>query len=139
MNLDSNHCDFSTSQTTLKERIVANTSLLGGSRVLAALMGVATLIIAARSLDDQAAFGTLLFIHTYMLFFSEVASFQIWQAIIRFGADDLQQKNAYRLGKLIKTGVVIDALSALAAFLMSIGFFGLYIGCLLYTSDAADE
>lgn len=128
MNLDSNHCDFSTSQTTLKERIVTNTSLLGGSRVLAALMGVATLIIAARSLDDQAAFGTLLFIHTYMLFFSEVASFQIWQAIIRFGADDLQQKNAYRLGKLIKTGVVIDALSALAAFLMSIGFFGLYIG-----------
>jgi len=127
MNADSNLCDFSTGPSTLKERIVTNTALLGGSRILAALMGVATLIITARALDNQAAFGTLLFIHTYMLFFSEVASLQIWQAIIKFGSDDLQEKNAPRLGKLIKTGVVLDALSALAAFLMSIGFFGVYL------------
>jgi len=127
MNLDGTHCDFSTSPTTLKKRMVTNTALLGGSRILAALMGVATLILTARALDNQAAFGTLLFIHTYMLFFSEVASLQIWQAIIRFGSDDLQDRNAPRLGKLIKTGVILDAISALAAFLMSIFFFGVYL------------
>lgn len=112
---------------SIKRRILTNSGLLGGSRVAAALMGVATLIITARTLDNQTAFGTVLFIHAYMLFFSEIASLQLWQAIIRFGTDDVHQDRPKRFGQLIKTSLILDALCALAAFLMAVSCFGLYI------------
>jgi len=79
-------------------RLVSNTAMLAGARIVSAVMGVGTLIIAAKVLSDNAALGTLLFIHAYMLFFSEIVSFKFWQALIRFGVDELKAKNAGRLG-----------------------------------------
>lgn len=120
--------DFSTDSTLgIRGRLFANSGLLGGSRIISALMGLATLIITARALDSKAAFGTVLFVHAYMLFFSEIGSFQIWQAVIRFGADDLKDKNAGRLSKLLKTGVILDALSAFAAYVLAVTCFGAYL------------
>lgn len=112
---------------SIRRRLITNSSLLGGSRILSALMGVATLIIAARTLDDQAAFGTLLFIHAYMLFFSGVVSLQLWQAIIRFGADDVKADNPKGFGRLIKTSFILDAICALAAFVAAAVFFELFL------------
>ena len=77
----------------LRGRMISNTGMLAGARLISAVMGVATLILAARVLSDNVAFGTLLFVHAYMLFFSEIASFQIWQTLIRFGADELKARN----------------------------------------------
>jgi O-antigen/teichoic acid export membrane protein len=111
----------------LRGRMISNTGMLAGARLISALMGVATLIIAARVLSDNVAFGTLLFVHAYMLFFSEIASFQIWQTLIRFGADELKSKNANRLGSLIKTGLVIDFIAAILAFLLAISLFNFFI------------
>lgn len=111
----------------LRGRMLSNTGLLGGSRILAALMGVVTLIITARVLSDNVAFGTLLFIHAYMLFFAEIVSFQIWQALIRFGSDELKANNGNRLGALIKTGLVIDFIAAFVAFGLAIGLFGVFL------------
>ena len=111
----------------LRGRMVSNTGMLGGARLLSALMGVATLILAARILSDNVAFGTLLFVHAYMLFFSEIASFQIWQTLIRFGADELNSRNANRLGSLIKTGLAIDFIAAILAFLLAVSLFNFFI------------
>ena len=120
--------DFSLDETsTIKSRLIKNTGMLGGARLISSIIGLLVLIIAVRTLDDKAAFGLLLFIHAYMLFFSEVASFQFWQAIIKFGADDVKAKEAGRLGRLFKTGLIIDALAALAAFIMAASFFGVFI------------
>lgn len=116
-----------TSKLDLRGRMLSNTGLLGGSRLLSALMGVATLIITARVLSDNVAFGTLLFVHAYMLFFSEIVSFQIWQALIRFGSDELKSKNARRLGALIKTGLLIDFLAAIVAFILAISLFNVFL------------
>lgn len=120
--------DFSRgSRFGVRGRMVSNTGLLGGARLTAAFMGVATLVITAKALSDNVAFGTLLFIHAYMLFFSEVASFHMWQALIRFGSDEVKSRNAHRFSRLVKTGLIIDAVAAGIAFLAAIGFFSLFL------------
>lgn len=120
--------DFShASKFGVRGRMLSNTGLLGGARLLAALMGVATLVITAKALSNNVAFGTLLFIHAYMLFFSEVASFHSWQALIRFGSDEVKAKNANRLSQLVKTGLLLDALAAVLAFLAAITCFSLFL------------
>ena len=121
----------------LRGRLASNAALLGGSKIVSAVLGFATLAIAAKAMGDVAAFGTLLFIHAYMLFFSELASFKTWQAIIRFGSDEIANvdaksservletdastdENPKRLAQLFKTGLILDALAGLAAFLIAI-------------------
>ncbi len=109
------------------KRVAANTGLLVGAKALAVLIGIATLIITERSLDNQVSFGTIIFLHAYMLFFAEVATFQIWQSIIRFGTEDLQKNDANRLGGLIKFSFKIDVMSALLAYGSGVLLFGLYV------------
>lgn len=124
---DNNHDLSVGDNSTVKSRLIANTGMLGGARLVSTLMSVITLILVARTIDNKSAFGLLLFIHAYMLFFSEVGSFQFWQAIIKFGADDVIAKNKGRLGKLLKTGLIIDVFAALLAFAFAAIFFGLFI------------
>jgi len=107
--------------------MISNTGLLGGARLLAAIMGVATLVITAKALSDNAAFGTLLFIHAYMLFFSKVASFQSWQALIRFGSAEIKAENAGRFAALIKTGLILDAVAAILAYVFAVLLFSFYL------------
>lgn len=108
-------------------RLVSNTAMLAGARIISTILGVGTLIIAAKVLSDNAALGTLLFIHAYMLFFSEIVSFKFWQALIRFGVDELKTKNAGRLGSLIKTGLILDFIAAIIGFLLSILLFNVFL------------
>ena len=120
--------DFSrSSKFGVRGRMLSNTGLLGGARLLAALMGVATLVITAKALSNNVAFGTLLFIHAYMLFFSEVASFHSWQALIRFGSEEVKTENAGRFSQLVKTGLLLDGLAAVLAFLAAITCFSLFL------------
>jgi len=84
-------------------------------------------VITAKALSDNVAFGTILFIHAYMLFFSAVASLKTWQAIIRFGSDEVKAKNSERFSQLIKTGILIDAIVAVIAFLAATTCFSLFL------------
>ena len=112
------------SKQTIGKRIAANTGLMVGAKFLSVLMGFCTLMIATRALSNE-AFGIVVFLHAYMLFFSEVATFQNWQAIIRFGAEDQKANDSEGLAKLIKLGVKLDAISALLAYLGSLALFGI--------------
>jgi len=89
------------SKQTIGKRIAANTGLMVGAKFLSVLMGFCTLMIATRALSNE-AFGIVVFLHAYMLFFSEVATFQNWQAIIRFGAEDQKANDSEGLAKLIR-------------------------------------
>ncbi len=116
-----------TCQKSVGKRVAANTGLLVGAKALGVLMGITTLIVTERALDNQVSFGTIIFLHAYMLFFAEVATFQSWQSIIRFGTEDLQKKDASRLGGLVKFSIKIDVLSALFAYGSALLLFGFYI------------
>ena len=106
------------SKHTVGKRIAANTGLMVGSKALAAILGLGSLSIAAKAISPI-ELGTIIFLHAYMLFFSEVATFQSWQSIIRFGTDDVKENDVQKLSNLLNFGVKLDALAAVLAFVLS--------------------
>jgi O-antigen/teichoic acid export membrane protein/phosphatidylglycerophosphate synthase len=109
------HLDIASSKTVGK-RIAANTGLMVGSKALAAVLGLASLIIAAKSISIT-ALGVIFFLHSYHLFFAQLATFQAWQTIIRFGMDDVKNNDVNSLSRLIQFGYKLDVLSAIVAFI----------------------
>lgn len=114
------------SRHTVGKRIAANTGMMVGAKALGVVFGVMTLFIATRALEP-AMFGTVIFLHAYMLFFAEVATFQSWQSIIRFGTDDLARKDHDSLARLLGFGIRLDILSVIFAYLASIALFGFVV------------
>ena len=114
------------SKHSVGKRIAANTGLMVGSKAMAAVLGLGSLSIAAKVISP-AELGTIIFLHAYMLFFSEVATFQSWQSIIRFGTDDLKDNNSHELSKLLNFTLKLDALAALLAFIMSLILFSVFV------------
>ncbi len=114
------------SEKSAGRRIAANASLIAVAKLISMGLGLVTLVIAAAHLNVN-AFGTLIFIHAYMLFFAEVTTFKTWQAIIRFGAEDLEAGNATRLSRLFKFSIKIDALSVVVAYILSLAIMAVAI------------
>lgn len=103
-------------------RIAKNSGLMVGSKFLGVMVGLGSLKLATNFLSP-AEVGVLFFIHAYMLFFSEVAAFQSWQSIIRYGTDDLEREDCDKLCQLIGFGIRLDALAAVFAFITAISTF----------------
>ena len=114
------------SKRTVGKRIAANTGLMVGSKSLAAILGLGSLSIAAKTIAPI-ELGTIIFLHVYMLFFSEVATFQSWQSIIRFGTDDVKDNNPKSLASLLNFGVKLDAIAALVSFFMAVSIFSIFV------------
>ena len=112
------------SKHTVGKRIAANTGLMLGSKALGVLLGLGSIWIATKSLDVS-ALGYIFFLHAYMLFFSDVGTFQTWQAIIRFGTDDLKNERSDRLARLFSFGIRMDALAAILAYGLSLFVFAI--------------
>lgn len=111
-----------TSKHGVGKRIVTNAGLMLGSKTLSAVFGLGSLSIAAKVLSP-AELGTIIFLHAYMLFFSEVATFQSWQSIIRFGTDAVKENANEKLASLLNFSIKLDALGAILAFLLSVLIF----------------
>jgi len=110
------------SKHSVGKRIAANTGLMVGSKFMSVVLGLGSIFVATKVLE-QNELGIILFLHAYMLFFSEVTAFQSWQSIIRFGTDDLKNDDAKGLARLLKFGYKVDALSAVFGFLISVALF----------------
>jgi O-antigen/teichoic acid export membrane protein/phosphatidylglycerophosphate synthase len=104
------------SSKSVGKRIAANTGLMVGSKGLAAVLGLASLIIAAKSISIT-ALGVIFFLHSYHLFFAQLATFQAWQTMIRFGMDDVKNNDVNSLSRLIQFGYKLDVVSAIIAFI----------------------
>jgi len=81
------------STKSVEKRVAANAGLMLGSKALGALFGLLCLAIASKTISI-ATLGIVLFLHTYHLFFAQLATFQAWQTIIRFGMDDIKNDDA---------------------------------------------
>jgi len=110
------------STDSVGKRIAANTGLMVGSKALSAILGLGSLLIAAKTLSVT-ALGIIIFVHAYHLFFAQLATFQAWQTIIRFGMDDVKNEDAPSLARLLQFGYKLDIVSALIAFLGAVGCF----------------
>ncbi len=114
------------SNQTVGKRIATNTGLMVGAKILAVILGVFSFIIASRALT-AVEFGTVVFLHAYMLFFSEVFTFKTWQSLIRFGSDDLKDNDPGKLSKLISFCYRLDFISSIIAYIASVALMGLVV------------
>lgn len=105
---------------TVGRRVAANTGWMVGAKALAAIIGLGSLVLTTQTLPI-ASVGVILFLHAYMLFFAEVATFQSWQAVIRFGTHDVESGDTQALGRLLRFCVALDFVGAIAAFILAIG------------------
>ncbi|NNE59198.1 MAG: lipopolysaccharide biosynthesis protein [Hellea sp.] len=111
------------SQKSAGKRIASNAGLLIGAKIIGTIFGLGTLKIASDVLDPV-AFGTVIFLHAYMLFFGEVTTFKNWQSVIRFGTDDSEAKDPHAFGRLVKFTAKLDFVSVLFAYGLSVALIG---------------
>lgn len=114
------------STKSVEKRVASNTGLMVGSKGLGAVFGLLSLAIASKSISIG-ALGVILFLHSYHLLFAQLATFQAWQTIIRFGMDDIKNDDAISLAKLFKFGFKLDVISAVIAFIAAVAFFPVFI------------
>lgn len=103
----------------LVRQLMKNAGMLFGANVVVSLLGLASLAVTARSLGAQ-TFGVLTLITTYVLVVDKLVNFQSWQALIKYGADCIEQKQSRGLAILLKFGFVVDFSTALLGAALSI-------------------
>ena len=55
-----------------------------------------------------------------MLLFAEVATFQSWQAVIRFGTHDVENKDIPSLSRLLRFCIALDFIGAVIAYILAV-------------------
>ena len=115
---------------TLFRRVYKNAGFLLSGKAMTGLFGLGYLVLAARGLGLE-QFGILVLIKTYLAVFSDVSSFQAWQAVIRYGADCEQRDDTKGFQSLISFTTVLDVLGSMAGAVLAIlmaPIIGPYLG-----------
>jgi O-antigen/teichoic acid export membrane protein len=102
-------------------RVFKNAGLLLSGKLTTGLIQLASLALAARGLGLD-GFGTFILVQTYVQILAGVTTFQSWQLLIRFGAQDLAENRLADFQALIKFSTVLDVAGA---------FIGVAVGVLL--------
>lgn len=102
------------------KRVLKNAMLMTGAKGLGAVFALAGLAFAARGLTTE-EFGLLVFVHAYILFFTEVATFESWLVVVRHAAhgevgDGAGRDDPRWFGRIVRFGVSLDLTAALIAF-----------------------
>ena len=102
------------------KRVLKNAMLMTGAKGLGAVFALAGLAFAARGLTTE-EFGLLVFIHAFVLFFTEVATFESWLVVVRHAAHGAVGDRAGRedprwFGRIVRFCVTLDLTAAIIAF-----------------------
>lgn len=100
-------------------RLFANAGILLGGKTVNAIAGLAGLAIAARALGVE-QFGILVLIHTFTQTIGEIAKFQSWQAVLRYGTPALNEGRIGDFQRLLRFTAHLDGWSALAGTFLSV-------------------
>lgn len=101
-------------------RIFKNAGLLLTGRATNGLLGLATLSLSARGLGLE-QFGVFVLLQTYVQVIMALATFQSWQAVIRYGAICIENKNAAAFQSLVKFTSLLDVAGVFVG--AAIGYF----------------
>ncbi len=91
----------------LAARVFRNAGVLFSSKGVAAITGLFYLALAGRHLG-AAELGMLVLIHSYVLFFRDIASFKSWQVLIKYGAEYLGKSQRLPFSRLLKLTAILD-------------------------------
>jgi len=104
----------------LLQKLLRNSSQLLGGNILEALLGFLAVVLAARGLGPE-SYGVLVLIQTYIVIVDSTVNFQSWQAVIKYGADALEEESPKSFKRLIKFGTSLDLGTALLGTVVAIG------------------
>lgn len=96
-------------------RTFKNAGMLLTGRATNGLLSLATLSLMAHSLGIE-RFGMIVLVQTYVLVLIAFATFQSWQAVIRYGAVCLERKDIPAFQSLIKFTSLLDVVGVLFGF-----------------------
>lgn len=102
----------------LFRRLFKNAGILLSGNIGASLLGLISLALTARALGAE-SFGILVLISTYVLVIDRLINFQSWQAIIKYGAEALEQPGHDEFKSLLKFGFILDIGTAFAGTLIA--------------------
>ena len=94
-------------------RIFKNAGLLLSGRVANGVLGLATLSLMAHGLGVE-RFGLVILVKTYVQVITGLATFQSWQAVIRYGATYLKNQDNAAFQSLLKFTTMLDVIGVLA-------------------------
>lgn len=100
-------------------RMFANAGILLGGKGFNAVFSMGAMAVAARALGVE-QFGILVLIHTFTQAIGEIAKFQSWQAVLRYGTPALVEGRTGDLQRLVRFTVLLDAGAALAGMVLSV-------------------
>ncbi|MAG33533.1 MAG: teichoic acid transporter [Deltaproteobacteria bacterium] len=93
-------------------RLLANASLLIGGRSLNGLFNLAAMTLIVRAVGLE-TFGSLVLVHAFANTIGDLAKFQSWQAVLRYGTPALEAERFTDFRRLVKLTVMLDLGSAL--------------------------
>lgn len=94
-------------QDDLLRRLFKNAAMLFSGSMVASGLGLVSLALTARALGAE-QLGVLVLITTYVLIMDRLVNFQSWQAIIKFGADALEENRTDDFKALVRFGFLLD-------------------------------
>lgn len=107
-------------QDDLLKRLAKNSGYLLGGSVAGSVLGLGSLALTTRALGVE-AFGTLILIQVYVTVVDRLVNFQAWQALIKYGADVLEDEQDEKFKTLIKFGTCLDFGTATLGTLVALG------------------
>jgi O-antigen/teichoic acid export membrane protein len=100
-------------------RLVGNASMLVGGRSLNAVLNVVAMMLIVRGVGLE-TFGLLVLVHAVMSTISDLAKFQSWQSVLRYGTPALEQGRTTDFRRLIKLTVLLDLSSTVFGIAVAI-------------------
>ncbi|BBK30441.1 O-antigen/teichoic acid export membrane protein [Stella humosa] len=127
--------------------VLANASVLLAGKSVGAVLSLAYMALAARTLGIE-QFGVLILIHAFAQTVSEISKFQSWQAIIHYGTVPLREGRLGDFRRLLRFSLRLDLYSAIAGMLLGVAgaaWLGPWLGwtpaavpaAMLYTTSVA--
>ncbi len=97
---------------TIFKRLLTNAKTLLTGNAISSIFSLISFALCARALGPE-LFGVFVTIQTYVLIIDRLINFQSWQAIIKYGTDDIQHNRIAQFKKLIRYGFSLDITTAI--------------------------
>jgi len=120
---------FSWFKDEVFRRLFLNTGKLLSATMIAALAGLVSAVVTARTLGP-ASYGILTLVLTYEMVVGKLVSFNAWQAIIKFGSEATLADDWPALRQLLKFSLGLDLSSAAVGTILAIALSGPIIALL---------
>jgi O-antigen/teichoic acid export membrane protein len=114
-------------QDALFRRLLQNTGWLLSGSVVATALGLLSTVLKTQALGPE-LFGLLAVILAYVATVGRLATFQPWQALIKFGAEALEEERPQAFMGLVKLSLFLDIIGAVLGTLIAVAGIRIFAG-----------